>query len=145
MAYSVEVEKAEAIARTAHAGQVDKAGVDYIGHPERVAARMDTPEEKVVAWLHDVVEDTGFTIEDIEREFGFETAVDVYAVTHRKGESWANYLCRVKSNEIARKVKIADLIDNSNLSRFKEITIWDVERQAKYNRALYFLMDVDGI
>lgn len=142
MAYSVEVEKAETIARTAHAGQVDKAGVDYISHPERVAARMDTPEEKVVAWLHDVVEDTGFTIEDIEREFGFETAVAVYAVTHRKGESWANYLCRVKSNEIVRKVKIADLIDNSNLSRLPVVKEKDI--QAKYNRALYFLMDVDG-
>ena len=144
MAYSVEVEKAETIARTAHAGQVDKAGMYYAGHPERVAARMDKPEEKVVAWLHDVVEDTGFTLEDIDREFGFETAVAVDAVTHRKGESWSSYLCRVKGNEIARKVKIADLIDNSNLSRLPVVKEKDIIRQAKYNRALYFLMDVDG-
>lgn len=144
MSYSVEVEKAEALARTAHAGQVDKAGADYIGHPERVAARMETPEEKVVAWLHDVVEDTGITLEDIGREFGFETAVAVDAITHRKGEPWAVYLGRVRGNKIARKVKIADLIDNSNLSRLPVVKPKDIERQAKYNRALYFLMDVDG-
>ena len=142
--YSVEVEKAEALARSVHAGQVDKAGVDYIGHPERVAVRMETPEEKVVAWLHDTVEDTGITLEDIGREFGFETAVAVDAVTHRNGESWSRYLCRVKGNEIARKVKIADLIDNSNLSRLPVVKEKDIIRQAKYNRALYFLMDVDG-
>ena len=142
--YSVEVEKAEVLARSVHAGQVDKAGADHIGHPERVVARMETPEEKVVAWLHDTVEDTGITLEDIGREFGFETAVAVDAVTHRKGESWSSYLCRVKGNEIARKVKIADLIDNSNLSRLPVVKEKDIIRQAKYNRALYFLMDVDG-
>lgn len=143
MAYSVEISKAKSLACTAHAGQVDKAGADYIGHPERVAARMDTPEEKVVAWLHDVVEDTRFTLKYIEREFGVNTAAAVDAVTHRKNESWANYLCRVKGNEIARKVKIADLIDNSNLSRLPVVKAKDIERQAKYNRALYFLMEVD--
>ena len=83
-------------------------------------------------------------LSDIEREFGKETAAAVDAATHRKGEPWADYLCRVKANPLARAVKISDLIDNSNLSRFKVVTPKDVKRQGKYNRALYFLMNVDG-
>ena len=143
MAYSEDINKAERIAAAAHTGAVDKSGKPYIEHPERVAAWVKEPREKVVAWLHDVVEDTDFTLGDIEREFGPETAAAVNAITHRKDEPWADYLMRVKSNEVARTVKIADLIDNSNLSRLTEVRPKDVKRQAKYNRALYFLMNVD--
>ncbi|MBQ8074221.1 MAG: HD domain-containing protein [Clostridia bacterium] len=145
MAYSEDVGKAGMIAAAAHVGAVDKAGAPYIEHPKRVAARVSEPREKVVAWLHDVVEDTGVTLEEIEKEFGKETAEAVNAITHRKDEPWADYLCRVKANPIARAVKIADLIDNSNLSRLPEVKPKDVKRQAKYNRALYFLMNVEGV
>lgn len=144
MTYSTDVEKAIDLATVAHDGAVDKAGAAYILHPMRVASRMDSPEEKVVAWLHDVVEDTGITIDTIRKMFGSDTAEAVDAITHRKGESWANYLTRVKGNKIATAVKVSDLLDNSNLSRLPKVTSKDVKRQAKYNRALFYLMDVDG-
>lgn len=132
-------------AKVVHKGQVDKAGADYINHPMRVASRMKADEERVVAWLHDVVEDCEMIdVKDIRKVFGKETAKAVDAITHRKGESWSGYLCRVKKNKVARKVKISDLIDNSNLSRLPVVTEKDVERQAKYNRALVFLMETDG-
>lgn len=143
MSYSADVELAVDVATVAHHDAVDKSGDPYILHPKRVAERMDTPEEKVVAWLHDVVEDTGVTINTICEMFGDETAKAVNAISRRKGESWSDYLIRVKANPMARAVKISDLIDNSNLGRFKKPTKEDVMRQAKYNRALYFLMEVE--
>lgn len=145
MPYSTDVTKARQLATQAHQGAKDKAGEPYIDHPRRVAERFSTPEFCVVAWLHDVVEDTDVTLEDIRNMFGDDTAAAVDAITHRKGEAWADYICRVKRHPIACQVKIFDLIDNSNLSRLATVTALDVMRQAKYNRALYFLMDVDGI
>ena len=138
------VKVAKEIATVAHKGQVDKAGVDYIEHPARVASRVEGKEEKVVAWLHDVVEDGNVSLEKIRFLFGSEISNAVDAITHRKGESWSDYLCRVKGNELAKAVKIADLIDNSNLSRLPVVKDKDVKRQEKYNRAMYFLMDIDG-
>lgn len=144
MSLSTDVKMARDLATSAHLGAVDKAGAPYILHPERVANRLNSPEEKVVAWLHDVVEDTDVTIEKIAEMFGYDTAKVVDAITHRKGESWTDYLCRVKGNKIATSVKISDLIDNSNLSRLKKITKRDIDRSAKYHRALIFLMEIDG-
>ena len=72
--------------------------------------------------------------------FGPETAAAVDAVSRRDGEEWDDYLKRVKQNPIARQVKISDLIDNSNLSRLQDVTMRDVERQARYNRALKYLL-----
>ena len=79
-------------------------------------------------------------MQEIEIEFGPETAAAVDAVSRKGGEEWEAYLHRVKTNPIARQVKISDLIDNSNLSRIPSVTIRDVKRQKKYNRALFFLM-----
>lgn len=143
MALSADVRSAEIFARNAHNGQKDKAGADYILHPERVAARVETPAEKVVAWLHDVVEDTGVTLATIESFFGSDTAEAVDAVTHRENESWSDYLTRVKANKVATNVKLADLVDNSNLSRFEKVSGRDVVRAEKYIRAMRFLMDLD--
>ena len=94
----------------------------------------------MAGWLHDTVEDTGLSLPELEKEFGPETAAAVDAVSRRTGEEWDAYLLRVKQNPIARQVKISDLIDNSSLTRLEKVTIKDVERQAKYNRALKFLM-----
>ena len=137
---SKDIESARLLAKHQHQGQVDKSGKPYILHPTRVAGRMRTPEEKVVGWLHDVVEDTGLSLCDIERQFGPETAAAIDAISRREDEPWGKYLERVKHNPIARAVKISDLIDNSNLSRLENITLTDVRRQEKYNRALQFLM-----
>ena len=136
MAYSTDVEAAKALATRAHSGQTDKAGLPYITHPERVAGRLDTPEEQVVGWLHDTVEDTEVTLTDISSQFGSETAAAVDAISRRDGETWNAYLDRVQENPVARAVKISDLIDNSNLGRIPVITMKDVKRQAKYNKAL---------
>ena len=141
--YSVDVMTAKAWAARWHEGQRDKAGKPYVTHPERVAGRLSAPEEQVVAWLHDTVEDTGLTLREIENAFGPETAAAVDAVSRRPGEDWEDYLRRVKQNEVARKVKISDLIDNSNLSRIPAVTMRDVDRQLKYNQALRYLMDME--
>ena len=139
---SRDVEAARAAAIRWHAGQLDIMGLPYATHPERVAARVDTPEEQVVAWLHDTVEDTSLTLGEIEAQFGPETAAAVDAVSRREGEAWEAYMERVKANPVARRVKISDLIDNSNLSRIPRITLRDVERQKRYNEALrYFLSE----
>ena len=137
---SRDVEKARAWAEKMHRGQTDKSGNPYIGHPERVAGRLKSPEEQVVGWLHDTVEDTEMTLSEIEGGFGPETTAAVDAISRRDGEEWDDYLKRVKQDPVARRVKISDLIDNSNLSRLAEITMRDVERQAKYNRALKYMM-----
>ena len=139
--YSTDIASARAIAERRHAGQVDKAGMPYITHPQRVAERLTTPEAQVVGWLHDTVEDTGLTLEEVEARFGPATAAAVDAVSRREGEAWDAYLERVKADPVARQVKISDLIDNSNLSRIPRVTMKDVERQAKYNRALRYLLE----
>ena len=140
MALSRDVAGARALAERAHEGQVDRAGLPYVGHPMRVAGRMETPEAQVVGWLHDTVEDTDVTLRDIEAAFGSETAAAVDAISRRKGEKWGDYLARVKANPIATEVKLSDLIDNSNLSRLPRVTLRDVERQKRYNKALKYLM-----
>ena len=141
MAYSRDVEGAQALAIARHEGQTDKAGMPYYTHPERVASRLETPEEQVIGWLHDTVEDTGLSLDEVAERFGAETARAVDAVSRREGEAWEAYLDRVAQNPVARKVKISDLIDNSNLTRIPRVTMRDVERHAKYNRALRYLME----
>lgn len=141
MAYSKDIEAAKALATRAHEGQTDKAGLPYITHPERVASHLTTPEAQVVGWLHDTVEDTSITIQEIESQFGPETAAAADAISRRNGETWSDYIDRVAANPIARQVKISDLIDNSNLSRIPHVTMKDVMRQAKYNKALKRLLE----
>ena len=141
MSYSIDVAAARAFATKAHEGQIDKAGLPYITHPERVASRMENPEAQVIGWLHDTVEDTPITLRDIEATFGPETAAAVGAISRRDGEPWSDYLERVAANPMARRVKISDLIDNSNLSRIPHVTLKDVERQKKYNKALKKLLE----
>ncbi|MBR7187352.1 MAG: bifunctional (p)ppGpp synthetase/guanosine-3',5'-bis(diphosphate) 3'-pyrophosphohydrolase [Clostridia bacterium] len=143
MPYSTDVEAAKALAIRMHEGQqVDKAGLPYITHPERVAARLSSPEARVVGWLHDTVEDTPLTLAEIAEAFGPETAAAVDAVSRREGEDWGDYIDRVAQHPLARQVKISDLIDNSNLSRIPQVTLKDVKRQARYNKALRKLLEL---
>ena len=133
-------EKAYEIAKKAHLGQIDKAGEDYIKHPEKVASFVNSDEEKAVAYLHDVIEDTELTLEDL-REYGFSEevlkAVDV--ITKKKGQDYQTYLYSVKGNKLARVVKLADLRHNSDLTRLMNITEKDRERKEKYQKAIDFL------
>lgn len=149
---SVDVERqsemAERVARIRHRGQVDKGGHPYIGHPMRVAARMSTPLERTVAWLHDTMEDTGYT-EDMMRADRFDEQVieAVVLLTHRRGEPYMDYVRRLAANPAARHVKLADLADNMDLSRLpagerdSEATR---RRMRKYRRAYKYLSDVEG-
>lgn len=95
-----------------HNGQVRRNGNPYIIHPIRVSLEMSNELEKITALLHDVIEDTDTTLEEIGFLFGFEIAIAVEALTKRKGESYHDYILRVKENKIATAVKIADISDN---------------------------------
>lgn len=128
--------KALEIAWKAHEGQTDKAGKPYIQHPLAVASRMETEEEIAIALLHDVVEDTEVTFEDLEQA-GFPKRVldALRLLTHDPAEDYFTYIERVKGNQLARKVKLADLAHNSQIDRLSEITEKDRERLEKYRKA----------
>lgn len=134
------LERAIEIAAKAHAGQVDKAGQPYVLHPLRMMLAVTTPEARMAAVLHDVVEDTAVTLEEL-RDEGFPAAVisAVEALTKRDGEDYETFIRRVAPNPIAREVKLADLRDNSDLSRILEPTERDRERVKKYRRAIAYL------
>lgn len=129
--------KAIAIAAKAHEGQIDKAGKAYILHTLRVMMKMDTEEAMIIAVLHDTVEDTNVTIESLRQE-GFSenilTAVD--ALTRKQPEPYTDFIERIKMNPLAIEVKIADLEDNSDLSRIDNPTEQDHKRNEKYMAAL---------
>ena len=133
-------ELALSIAKKAHEGQYDKAGVVYIKHPLFVASLGDTQEEKAVALLHDVLEDSPYTAEELILAGLPETVVTaVQVLTKKKGQDYQQYLELVKSNPIARCVKLADLKHNSDLSRLATITEKNLERFEKYKKAIDYL------
>ena len=133
-------EKAYEIAKKAHLGQVDKAGEDYIKHPEKVASFVKTDEEKAVAYLHDVIEDTELTLEDLhEYNFSKEVSEAVDIITKKRGGDYQSYLNSVKNNKLARAVKLADLRHNSDLTRLAKVTEKDIKRKEKYQKAIDFL------
>ena len=134
------IDIALAIARKAHAEQVDKAGVDYIQHPLYVASQVKTEQEKAVALLHDVLEDSDITAADL-LAYGLsnEVVTAVQTLTKKKGQSYQDYLEKVKSNNLARVVKLADLKHNSDLSRLKTVSNTDYERVKKYKNAIRYL------
>src|SRR5262245_7432339 len=112
------LEKAIEIAARRHAGQKDKEGLPYILHPLRVMQRVQGELAQIVAVLHDTVEDTGLTIDELRAEgFGEEVLTAVLAVTHTRGESYADYIVRCARLEAGRQVKLADLEDNCRLDR----------------------------
>lgn len=135
-----QIEIAYQIAKNAHKGQIDKAGVAYIKHPETVASFVTTDEEKIVAYLHDVIEDTNVTLKEL-KTYGFSEAIleAIDIITKKKRQTYQNYLKLVKTNELARIVKLADLRHNSDLSRLKEIKPMDIKRREKYLSAIKFL------
>ena len=134
------LERAIEIAVKAHAGQVDKAGQPYVLHPLRMMLAVTTPEARLAAVLHDVVEDTAVTLDELRAE-GFPASVleAVDALTKRENEDYEAFIRRVAPNPIAREVKLADLRDNSDLSRIAEPTERDFARVEKYRRAIGYL------
>lgn len=131
------LERAIAIAAAAHAGQLDKGGAPYILHPLKVMLRMTTLEERIVAVLHDVVEDCDISLDDLRKEgFSEEVLTAIQSVTKVPGESFEDFVERAAQNPIGRVVKLADLEENSDLSRIASPSWDDLERVEKYRRAI---------
>jgi len=115
----MNIETAIEIAARAHRGQVDKAGLPYILHPLRVMLALDTPEGQMAGVLHDVVEDTSVTLDDLKRA-GFSHAVvnAVDAVSRRDGETYEKFISRIiAAGTLAIRVKLADVMDNMSIPR----------------------------
>ena len=130
------LERAIEIARQAHAGQVDKGGANYIGHPLRVMERCETEEQKIVGVLHDVVEDSDWTFEMLESEGFSDEIIDALRCITKlsEDEDYDHFISRVMTNPLTLKVKLYDLEDNLDLSRLKYITEADLARCEKYKR-----------
>ncbi|MFL5344924.1 MAG: GTP pyrophosphokinase [Hyalangium sp.] len=130
------LEDAIALAVEAHRGQRDKAGQTYILHPLRVMMRLDTDAERMAAILHDVVEDTPYTLERL-RELGYPEEVlgALDCLTKRDGETYEAFIERVRPHPLARRVKLADLEDNMDIRRLPTVGPKEAERLARYRAA----------
>ena len=130
-----------AFATAAHDGQTDKAGKPYIMHPLRVMAHVSATEEKITAVLHDVLEDTGYTAEDLKKELNLPDSImtALLLLTRTPGIDYMDYVKKLSSCPLAVAVKLADLNDNMDLSRLPRVTPKDLARQEKYRRAVELL------
>ena len=144
MIYTPLTIRAMNIAYAAHHGQVDKAGVPYIFHPLHLAETMDDEISCCAALLHDTVEDTAVTLEDLAKEFPAEVVEAVRLLTHDPSENYLEYVRRIKGNSVAMKVKLADLAHNSDQSRFAGVQVSE-ERlgyfRDKYAKARAILLE----
>lgn len=137
MFLKIILDRAKAIATSAHEGQVDKAGKPYIEHPMRVMNMGKTVEEKIAGVLHDVVEDSDWTFEMLEKEGIPKDVMDALRCVTKlsEDEDYDHFIERVKTNPLAVKVKINDLKDNMDITRLGEVTEKDLARLNKYIRA----------
>ncbi len=137
MFLKIILDRAKAIATSAHEGQVDKAGKPYIEHPMRVMNMGKTVEEKIAGVLHDVVEDSDWTFEMLEKEGIPKDVMDALRCVTKlsEDEDYNHFIERVKTNPLAVKVKLNDLKDNMDITRLGEVTEKDLARLNKYIRA----------
>lgn len=124
----------------AHKTQTDKSGMPYVFHPFHLAEQMHDEDTTVVALLHDVIEDTDYTLDDL-RELGFEDRVisAIALMTHDDAVPYMEYVAEIKKNPIARAVKLADLRHNSDMTRLDTVSPWDEKRAEKYAVAIRLL------
>lgn len=131
-----DIERAIAIASSGHQGQRDKAGQPYILHPLRVMFRMSSSTEMIVAVLHDLLEDTHWTLELLKQEGFSDTVLNaIDQLTRKQNESYEGFIERVGKDPLASRVKLADLEDNMDITRFGSLTQKDMDRLEKYHRA----------
>ena len=137
MFLKIILDRAKEIARAAHEGQVDKAGKPYIEHPMRVMNMGKSMEEKIAGVLHDVVEDSEWTFEMLEKEGIPKDVMDALRCITKlsEDEDYDHFIARVKTNPLAVKVKLNDLKDNMDITRLEEVTEKDLARLNKYIRA----------
>ncbi len=135
------IEKAIELAASVHAGYTDKAGQPYIFHPLRLMFAVTEPYEKMAAVLHDVVEDTEITLDDLRgMDFPPEVISAIDALTKREGESRLDAAKRAAANKIALVVKLADVTDNMDLRRIQNPTDKDFKRLQEYVQVRKFLL-----
>ena len=142
MIYTELTKKALCLSFEAHKDQVDKSGIPYVYHPFHLAEQMDTEETVIVALLHDVVEDTDYTLQDIA-DMGFPQSVvgAIALMTHDESVAYMDYVARIKQNPIAAAVKLADLRHNSDTSRLDVVDDKAMERIQKYQQAIALLTE----
>ncbi len=142
MLYTVLTKKALRIAFDAHKDQVDKTGLPYVFHPFHLAEQMTDEASACVALLHDVIEDSDITLEVLASEgFPPEVLEALSLLTHDPEVPYMDYVRSIKKNPLARKVKLADLAHNSDLSRLDTVTEYDQIRNEKYRKAQELLMN----
>ena len=140
MIYTYMTKKALRLCFEAHKEQVDKSGMPYVFHPFHLAEQMETEETTVVALLHDLVEDTDYTIEDLTAMgFGRNITDAIALMTHADDVEYMDYVRAIKENPIAKAVKLADLKHNSDLSRLDTIDEKALKRKEKYQEAIELL------
>ena len=145
MIYTPLTNEAMRIAYKAHHGQLDYNGIPYIFHPIHLAEQMDDEYSCCVALLHDTVEDTDITLEDLKAIFPKEVTDAVALMTHEKGTDYFDYVRAIKGNPIARKVKLADLAHNSDQTRCIGSNLSEERKAAwrvKYEKATKILTEV---
>ena len=145
MLYSELINKAIDIAYSAHQGQRDKSGRPYFLHPVIVASQMSNEYETCTALLHDVIEDTNITLAELEKIFPSEITQAVNILTHKDGVDYLDYIREIKRNPIARKVKLADLKHNMDITRLGQAQADEIEafnkRMKKYELAQQILTE----
>jgi len=124
---------------TSHIGTIDENGEPFILHPIHIMMKMSSIEEKIVAILHDIVEDTSITLLTIEKQFGIVVRDAIDAISRRKGEDYNNYIKRVKENSLATKVKLVDLRHNMDILRTQDLQDYKLKRLKKYHKAYMYL------
>ena len=140
MIYTALTKKALRISFNAHKNQLDKSGMPYVYHPFHVAEQMKDEYSTCVALLHDVVEDTDITLDELKSNgFPDEVIEALSLMTHSDDVPYLDYIRALKDNPLARKVKMADLAHNSDLSRLDVVDEKAVERVNKYKQAILIL------
>ncbi len=140
MIYTPITKKALKLCFEAHKEQIDKSGMPYVFHPFHLAEQMKTEETTVVALLHDLVEDTDYTIEDLTSMGFSKTITDAIALmTHADDMDYMEYVRKIKNNPIAKTVKLADLKHNSDLTRLDVVDEKALSRKEKYLKAIKLL------
>ena len=131
-----DLQRAIEIAVSAHKGQQQRNGFPYVLHPLKLMFAVSSVQAKIVAVLHDVVEDSTWELEDLRAEGFCESIIQaIDCLTHREGEEYEVYIERVSGNDIAREVKLADLTDNMNICRIPELKPKDLSRLERYHKA----------
>ncbi len=140
MIYTVQTKKALLLCFEAHKDQKDKAGMPYVFHPFHLAEQMQTEDTVTAALLHDVVEDTSYTLDDL-KNMGFapEVIQAISLLTHDQNTEYLQYITEIRKNPIARAVKLADLKHNSDLSRLDHVDERAMKRYEKYQKAIALL------